>query len=121
MTGFDKGTDQGRFGIGHHRHIIRAIDRDGDRLIDIGTEVIDDAGGVGLGDRFSFLQELGSGEGVIQRVGPLAGLGVDRDRAVGGGRCALEVPGAGGAGIHIGGAQLAADEAGAIYRGAVIQ
>ena len=95
------------------------MEGDGQRLVDIGPELVGDPRGVGLGDRLAFGQRLGRGEAVVEGVGPQPG-GVDRDAAVGGARRAVDRPGEGGAGIDVGGGELAAGGDHAGDRGAVI-
>ena len=68
-----------------NRPIVRAVDRDGDRLIGGGAELVGDAGGESLGCALAFCQGLGGCQGVVEGVGPHAGAGIDSDRAVGGG------------------------------------
>ena len=67
---------------GGDRHIICAVDGDGDGLIGIGTEFVGDTSGVGLGDALAFLERLGGVKVVVEVVGPDAGGGINRDGAI---------------------------------------
>ena len=67
----------------HGRLIIAASNRDGDRLIDIGTKVVGDPDDVRLVNTRTFCQGLGGRQAVVEVVGPLAGGGIDGDAAIG--------------------------------------
>ena len=108
-AGFGHAADQLGGGVGDHRRVVGAVEGDGDRLIHIRTEVVGDAGSVGLGDALAFLERLCGWQTVVEGVGPLPGAGVEREAAIGGALCTLQAPGLGGAGIDIGSAQGAAN------------
>ena len=90
---------------GGDRHIIGAVDGDGDGLINEGAKVIGDACGVALRNGLAFSESLRGGEGVIEGVGPDPCGGVDGDGAVGGGGSVQDGPGLGSAGVEVGGAK----------------
>ena len=104
MTGLSNAAGTGGDNISYHRTIICAINGDSDRLIDIGIEVVGNPGGKALGDGLAFLERLGGRLAVIKAVGPHTSGGIDRNRAIGGGRRTADTPGAGRPAIHIGGA-----------------
>ena len=91
-----------------HRGVVGAVDADSEGLVDEGALVINDASGVGLGDALAFLERLGGGQGVVQRVGPHARARIEGNRAVGAAGRALQAPGPGGASIHVAGREGAA-------------
>ena len=54
MSGFGHAAAERSAGIGDDRNVVGTINRDRYGLVNIGTNVIGDAGGVGLGYRFVF-------------------------------------------------------------------
>ena len=78
---------------GRERCVVAAVDGDGDGLVNVCALVIGDPRRVGLADRLACLERLRRHLGVVQRVGPDAGAGVERHRAVARARRALQAPG----------------------------
>src|SRR5439155_227754 len=82
---------------GDHRRVVGAGDGEGDNLGGGGPEIVGNGGGEAVGDDFGLLGVVGGvGAAVVERVGPCAGGGVDREGAVGaaggaapGRRCAV--------------------------------
>ena len=105
---------------GGDRHIICAVDGDGDGLVGIGAEFIGDASGVRLGDALAFYQRLGGWCVVVQRVGPHATACVDSDGAIGGGGATGDRPAAGGAGVDVGGAEGPGNAGGSSQQGSIV-
>ena len=62
--------------------VVRTVDRHGDRLVHIGTEVVRHADREVLDDYLTRLEGLRRREGVVQGVGPYAGGGVDGEGTV---------------------------------------
>ena len=102
-----------------HRPVVGADDRDGDRLIHVGAEIVGHAHGVALLDRLALFKGLRGSERVVEGVGPAASGCVDGQAAVGGRGRALDGPGLRGARIDVAYAELAAHAVGTRHGGAV--
>ena len=66
-----------------HRQIIRAVNGDRNDLINIATEFVCHSRSIGLANTVAFIQLLGCCKGVIQRVGPLTCILINRNRTIG--------------------------------------
>ena len=120
MTVFIDRSTQGGGSIGNGWQIIAAVDGDGDGLIGIGTELVGDACCVGLANALAFCQRLSGWCGVVERVGPDAGGGINVNGAVGGGGAAGNRPTAGGVGVDISGIQGPRNAGGSSQQGSVV-
>ena len=69
--------------VGGGQDVVRAVDRDGDRLIDDRAELVGRADHVGLRDGLAFAEGLRGGLRVVQDVRPGAGDGVELEGTVG--------------------------------------
>ena len=105
-------------GAGDDDFVVAAGDRDGDDLIDVAAFLIGDADCEEVRDGFSRRQALNHRAGVGQRVGPLAAVALEGERAVvadAAGSASLDAPGGGGAGIDVAGAEHACGADGAVF------
>ena len=100
---------------GDDRHVVGAVDGDGDGLISVSAKLIGYAGGVGFGNLLALLERLGGHQFVVQRVSPHPGR-CDGDAAVGGAGCTGQRPGrCCGDVVHVGGYQSARDGGRTVY------
>ena len=90
-------------GAGDHWRVVGAVDGDRHVLGDGGQLVVGDRDREGLGVGFTLGQVLVAG--VVQRVGPRAAAGVDREAAVG--ASGIARVGGRGAGVHVAGGDAA--------------
>ena len=114
----DLGDSSGDISSGDDRSVIAAGDRDGYDLIDVAAFLIGDADREEVRDGFSRRQVLNHRAGVGQRIGPLAAVALEGERAVvadAAGSAALDAPGGGGAGIDVAGAERACGADGAVF------
>ena len=99
---FRHGADLSGVEVGDDWRIVRAVDGDGDRLVDRGRLVVRRADRVSLGHRLAFLEALGRRKGVIQDVGPETRGSVHREGTVGRRRRTDNRPGLRRVRVHIG-------------------
>ncbi|KAG1488379.1 hypothetical protein G6F53_013589 [Rhizopus delemar] len=102
-----------------HGAVIGAVDGDGDVLRHNPTVAVIDGHGARFGERLPGLQAWDILVGVVQVVGPVAGV-IDRERAIRTLAAVINGPGVGVGGVDVGDVDLAGSDQRAIFRNCAV-